>query len=232
MRKFHISKENIQLVIEKGHYNVDMGGWHLNFYYKPGSVKKAFIFSPGYIDREKFPFPYFQRIKWLDNYDCMGISLADPTLELEEGLELGWFLGTIKCNYSHHIADFISKLLIHLDIKNSQTLFFGSSAGGFSSLVFSGLIKGSCAFVVNPQTNILKFHDVNVLSKVSRICFEGITGIGLEKNWKDRLCISELYKKNRLYPENSNLAKHSRLLSLQKSFTPFLNGNRKNNNKK
>lgn len=198
---YNIKKSEAFHVKREGHYKVAMGSFTFQFYFKPSTSKKALIFSPGFIDRSKYPNPYFQRIKWLDNFDAVGISLSDPTLDLNEEIEIGWLLGTIQDYYLRHIAEFLSEVLQHLGIKYSSTLFFGSSAGGFSSLAFAGYVKGSCAFAVNPQTNILKFHGYEELAKISRYCFKGSSAIGMEKHWKTRLCISTLYAKINFVPK-------------------------------
>lgn len=219
---FNIRKSEAFLVQKEGHYKVDMGGFILQLYFKPSLSKKALIFSPGFIDRAKFPNPYFQRVKWLKKFDAVGISLADPTLDLNEAIEIGWFLGTIQDYYLRQIAEFLQELLNHLEIRKESTLFFGSSAGGFSSLAFAAYIRGSCAFAVNPQTNILKFHGYAELAKISHHCFKGSSAIGMEKNWKSRLCISTLYTTIKFAPRIMIWQNTADEFHYSNHFIPFL----------
>jgi hypothetical protein len=194
MKILNINHERVDLVNTEAHYIVEFIDFKLNFYYKPGIVKKALVFSPGFINRAQFQHPYFQRIKWLQTFDTYGISLADPTLDLDPGIGIGWFVGTKRTHYLACIAEFISRLLANLEIPNESTLFFGSSAGGFSSMAFAAFIRGACAFAINPQTNLARFHELRELNLIGKHCFGSTSVSAWSTIWMSRIDLVTIMK--------------------------------------
>lgn len=188
-------------ILEAGHYEVILDDLTLDFYYRPSETKTAYIFSPGWINRVTYPYPYFQRMKWLEDLDGVGISMADPTQRLADDVQIGWFVGTKEADFARITAEFIEGLLRYLGIRNEDTLFFGSSAGGYASLALATHVRGAQALAVNPQTEILRFHDIGELSKAMRACFRGMSNIKIEETIPWRVSIAELWKKEGFAPK-------------------------------
>lgn len=145
---FPLAASELHKVAARGHYRIQLSGFSLDFFFKPSSTKRCIVLSPGFLNTDAHPYPYFQRLTWLDEFDACGICLADPTLALSRDIGIGWFIGDKKEHFLLEVADCISRLLAHLHIPNCSTLFFGSSAGGFSSMGFAAAIPGSHAFAV------------------------------------------------------------------------------------
>jgi hypothetical protein len=195
-----ISSDDLSALQGPGWYQVALDGFVLDFYYRPSTVKKAYVFSPGWINRNTYTHPYFQRIKWFEQLEGVGISLADPLLGEHDDVQIGWFVGTRRSDHSRVTAQFLDSLLKHLGVPVSSTLFFGSSAGGFASLAFATHLRGARAFAVNPQTNILRFHDAAELSKMTRAGFETADLVRLERQFIARVNIAALWKKEQYVP--------------------------------
>ena len=185
---------------EAGWYEAQLDGFTLDFYYRPSDTKTAYIISPGWINRVVNPYPYFQRIRLFDELDGVGISLADPTQQLAENVQIGWFMGTTAIDYTKTTAAFLEGLLKHLGIPNNRALFFGTSAGGFSSLAFATYVKGSRALAGNPQTEILRFHAIGELAKAIQASFRDMTTIKIQETMPWRVSIAELWKREAYVP--------------------------------
>ncbi|WP_346205567.1 prolyl oligopeptidase family serine peptidase [Aeromonas salmonicida] len=135
---------------------------------------KLLILGQGAVDRKSKSLPNYQRISWLEDIKCNCIILQDPTLFLYENLPLGWCQGNKEQNAIPGIIEVIEYIRSHLKIKHNNICFYGSSAGGFSSLILAPFFNGAKAIVNNPQTNFLKYHKQNVTTLL-RECFNSIT---------------------------------------------------------
>ena len=194
IERFEVTSSETQRFVAAGHYTVRFADFSLDLYFAPSDEKRALIFSPGYLDRKTFAVPYFQRTSWLPELGGVGISLADPTLNLNEDLGVGWFAGTRRCHYLVEVAEFLSRLLMELGIPNERTLFFGSSAGGFASIGFAAHLPGSFAFAVNPQTDLLRFHALSEIANLTRYGFGGVSVMALEQHFHSRFNLAALLR--------------------------------------
>jgi hypothetical protein len=200
LQKKIVDRKDFNAITSEGWYNVNLGAFTLDFYFRPSEFKRAWIFSPGWLDRKQFPVPYFQRAKWFSSLEGVGLSLSDPSLALDEDIQVGWFLGNDKTDYLYETAKYIGELLEFMGIPKEQINFFGSSAGGFSSLGFATYLRGSRALVVNPQTDLFRFHNIPELGKIIRSGFysRNTTQINTEYPW--RFSIYALFKKENYTP--------------------------------
>ncbi len=105
--------------------------------------------------------PIFHRHSWMDEFEDTVIYYNDPTLYLGK-LSLGWGQGELDRFYLQDIANILEIVFTKLKIDSKNVLFYGSSGGGFMSLILAGFVKGSTAFINNPQTNLLKWIPVPI----------------------------------------------------------------------
>ena len=100
-------------------------------------------------DRTK---PLFNRWSW--TFDDSTLYYHDPTLYLADDIYAPWGLGTPEVWYLEKIAIITEKIAQLLSVKNNDILFYGSSAGGFTSLMLSILVKDSICLAEVPQFDI------------------------------------------------------------------------------
>ena len=152
-------------VPEKIIYDILWNGVHFELFinYKPES-RQAVIFGTGDIG-SKANRPSFDRISWADEVPGTAIYYFDPTIYLGEST-LGWGYGTNDRWYLADIAALLKKILEKLNIPVSNTLFYGSSAGGFMSMGLAAMLR-SRATVINPQFIVENFWPrlVNIMKK-------------------------------------------------------------------
>ena len=124
-------------------------------YYKPSN--KAVICGTGSIQRERYPLPFFTRHSWASEFNQSSIFYADPTL-YDNDLTLAWYYGTNKRWYLEEIADILKMILYKMNVSANDTLCFGSSGGGYSSIVLATMLHTK-ATVINPQCNIMNYKE-------------------------------------------------------------------------
>lgn len=178
---------------ETGHFCADLGAFKLDYHVSEGNSKQLIVFSPGFLDKGRFPHPYFQRMKWAAEFDATCVFLADPTLLLGN-TQIGWFLGDAKTHYMPAVADHIGKLAQSRGMTPADVLFFGSSAGGFSSIGFAAHLRGARALAINPQTDALRLHSPTQLAATLRSCFGMENVISARAAHAPRLVLTEMFR--------------------------------------
>jgi len=114
--------------------------------------------------------PFFSGLGISSRLKMPIISIADPTLELDENLSLAWYAGN---RYIEDLPKLISKILDTAALYfNMHLLLFGGSGGGFAALTQSTLLKqNSIVLVWNPQTSIENYPQKYV-SEYDNIAFK------------------------------------------------------------
>ena len=146
--------------------------------------------------------PFFDRWNWFKYFKESYISYSDPLFFYDDEITLGWFVGTKNEWYLNSLAEIIEKLANNQEIINDNILFFGSSGGGFASVVLATLLKNSKALINNAQLFLLNYNERTLTKLFSLISpdFEGM-------NWEEiideidyRLDIMKLFEKEKFAP--------------------------------
>lgn len=149
------------------------------------------------------------------------IFYNDPTLYNNPKLTLGWCIGKNDEWYLPVISDIIRILASKNNIKPKNILFYGSSAGGFTSIMLSTLIKNSASIVNNPQIFILKYVESQV-NHMLNACFDNLELEKVLTYYKYRFDAVELFKHEKYVPYITYLVNmDSRLDTIQ--LIPFIN---------
>jgi len=124
-------------------------------------VKKDYenlvVLSNGAVNYEKKSPPVFMRSKWSNDIEGNLIFLDDPTIH-NTALSLGWGQGNSKEFSLRIYSEIIKEISKLLKVKGEDTCYYGSSAGGFMSMVLSSMHENSYSIVNNPQTDIKNYH--------------------------------------------------------------------------
>ncbi len=187
------------------------------------SLKKShhlLVFGQGAVDREKHTLPVFQRWSWAEESELSVIVFNDPTLYLGE-LTLGWLQGTAEHFYLPDMVQIIKQFVAKLGLKNEDVLFYGSSGGGFTSLMMAGLMHGASAVVNNPQTDILLYHERHVEALLKN-SFNSITKEQARDKYKTRLNLIEFFKSVEHVPDFYYIQNTTDLFHFVNHFRPFM----------
>lgn len=171
-------------------------------------------------DRSK---PYFERWSW--DYDISTIFFNDPTLYLNENLIGGWGVGTTNDWYLKNISKIIEYFVDAVNISHDKIMIYGSSAGGFMALALSILIKDSTAVADIPQTILYSEPEKELYrwhwKELVKYCFDNLPEEYIVENFKHRLDILELIKKENYIPNAYLLCDCSVEKDFARYYIPF-----------
>ena len=172
-------------------YDILWDGVHFEFFihYKPDSAQ-AVILGTG--DVGQHPRPYFSRISWAKELPYTTIYYTDPTSYMPP-CTIGWGYGTNDRWYLENIAVLLYQILKKLNISTSDTLFYGSSGGGYTSMLLASMFR-SRATVINPQFIVENFWP-NKVHALKSACLK--KGEGL---LPERLCVLSVFEKCSYFP--------------------------------
>ncbi|HWJ76917.1 MAG TPA: glycosyl transferase family 2 [Niallia sp.] len=185
--------------------------------------EKAIVFGSGAYDATSdLEPPIFQRHKWVKHFKENLIYYNDPTLYHGQ-INMGWGFGFEDRFYLEEIADILGILLDKASIKRTKTLFYGSSAGGYMSLLLGGLLKDSKVLVNNPQTIVWNYYDRHVNAMFSS-AHHTLTRDEIIERYAYRLSSIEFYRKINYIPEVIYLQNVASERDLTHHLNPFITG--------
>lgn len=135
--------------------------------------KSIFVIFSGYRDPNNDIPPIFKRWSYYKFIDSYVLNISDPMFYKYKDLPLGWYYGTRTDSCLEYLSDIVKRIQKILEIDDNRVIFFGSSGGGYVSLMMSLYFKNSLHIAINPQIQINKFH--------GKGAFEKITGINLDE---------------------------------------------------
>ncbi|WPF81714.1 DUF6270 domain-containing protein [Sanguibacter sp. 4.1] len=113
------------------------------------------FFSAAVVARDQKKGPFFSGRAITNRMAIPWISLSDPTLDLDGGIDLGWYTGKSGTGTQPAITRILQNLAFR---SGSELVLVGGSGGGFAALQYAGALGSSVsAFVWNPQTSILAY---------------------------------------------------------------------------
>ncbi|WP_309080790.1 hypothetical protein [Zhihengliuella sp.] len=106
--------------------------------------------------------PVFSGLGVTEGLGLNVVCVADPSLELDDELNIGWFSGNARQPLQQDLPGVLRHVVDGLGAEHLA--FFGASAGGFAALHYAAHFPGSLAVPVNPQIILRDFADVDVLA--------------------------------------------------------------------
>lgn len=150
---------------------------------------------PGAVNRKSVRLPYFEWGRTMAPRSESCLRLSDPTLELDDRLTLGWFIGTEEFDLHKGAAELI--LETAHNIGASRIVTVGSSGGGFAALAVSAHVPGSVGLAFSPSTTIDRVtpgHTANFL----KAAFPRIESYAdLHAAWPHRVSLEDIYSRDR-----------------------------------
>lgn len=141
-----------------GRFRVLLNGGRFECFLQPQQGPYLFVLLSGARNPERMRLPVFDRWSWAESFPGPVINISDPTLYLaEEHLRIGWYVGTADADWTASLAALIEKVAERLDVPLGRTVVYGSSAGGFASLMIATRLEGIISVAINPQTEILNY---------------------------------------------------------------------------
>lgn len=172
--------------------------------------KKLIVAFHGAIQRKLIKIPRFEWLSQLNKREEHKLYIADTTLELNEDLTLGWYIG--KPN--DYLIEKIRKFIEHVRYINEieEIVLMGSSGGGFASLSVGSSMKKCCSLAYNPQSDIWDFTPAHSEMFI-KSTFDGANVDLVKEDIKFRTDLIEQYKEGRhenrfIYYQNTGDVEH------------------------
>lgn len=163
--------------------------------------------------------PIFHRWSW--EFDVSTIYFNDPTLYLSENILGGWGLGSMDNWYLKKISNIFNIIIEKLGLYNKNVIFYGSSLGGFMSIMLAIMIKNSVAIAEIPQL------DVTNWSKhwpfLREYLFDDQSDDYIKERYGYKLDVITLMKIENYIPNAYLLFDCSHDYDLQNIYLPFFN---------
>jgi len=193
---------NTQFLKENMNSEIKIVKNNLDFYIKLNikeGMNNLIAFSNGAINPDKKNPPVYMRHKWGDEFNASCIFIDDRTTH-DFDLKIGWGIGTPDRHYIIDYIEIIKCISEHLNIKDENIIYYGSSAGGFMSIAMATLHKGSTSIVNNPQTYIKNYSKFYVNQIYERI-FPELNKVEILKKYSERFSLLNLMSKNKYVPK-------------------------------
>ena len=193
---------------------------------------KLICFGSGAEERNEknFNSPVFHRQSWHSEFDASVIYYSDPIFLHSKTAICGWCVGTPQEYYLIYIKEMLEKLCINKNIKNHNMLFFGSSAGGFTSMQLGAFFKKSKVLVDNPQVDIRNFNERPYYYETFlKTCFQDMDKELVEKKFSDRFNVFSTFKKENYLPKIYYILELFSDVDFEDNLIPFLRGIKKLN---
>lgn len=116
----------------------------------------------GAVDRKNVNLPVFARWNYHSIFNSPILSISDPALYLEDSLRIGWFAGTKSLDIAHFVSEVVTKVAEKLGIASDRIIFWGSSSGGFASILLASKIDGASFVSINGQSTINGYYSGHV----------------------------------------------------------------------
>lgn len=201
-------------------YKVVIDG--VDFYFKlhiKDGNDKLVIFSNGAIQPDKKKPPIFMRSKWYEEIEANCLYIDDRTIH-ENDLKIGWGIGTAHRHYIEDYHKIAVKVSSILNITSNNTTYYGSSAGGFMSILLATLNKGSQCIVNNPQIYVYNYNRIPV-KKIFENVFPGRSKESIIKEYRERLAVPTFILNHNNTPRIYYYQNLSCKSDVQKHLAPF-----------
>jgi len=199
--------------------NINNLSVNLKVFIKPNN-NKLVVFSNGAVDRTKKDPPIFQRSSWYKEIDANCIFLDDKTIH-QALLNTGWGVGTADRHYLKDYSIIIKKIASLLSIHDNNVTYYGSSAGGFMSIILATFHTDSLAIVNNPQIDLNKHFNPNSVNKLFEAVFPNSKREDIIKNYSERINVVENILKQEYMPNLVYIQNKQSIPDMNIHYNPF-----------
>lgn len=152
----------------------------------------------GAVDRKKYELPVFARWNYQNIFNSSILSISDPALLLDGYLRIGWFAGTSQLDIAQFVSEVVIKVADQLGVTHDRIIFWGSSSGGFASILLASKIAGASFVSINGQSTINNYYAGHV--EDYRKVFDSQSSIDeilqdYQSRWSIIVALHESYKK-------------------------------------
>lgn len=132
---------------------------------------KLIIFNNGAIAGANVKVPVFQRHSWANMIKTSSVFCMDPTLYVND-LSVGWGVGKNEDYYLENSSLILKTIIQKMNIDLEDTVIYGTSAGGFLSIIMGIYLKGAKVVADNTQLDVSNWAFISAVDYVMEYCFD------------------------------------------------------------
>lgn len=159
---------------------------------------KLVVFNNGAIAEGDVTVPVFQRHSWAKILKTSSVFCMDPTLYLNGFLQVGWGVGKNEDYYLENSSLILKRIIGKMGICLENTAIYGTSAGGYLSIIMGIYLKGAKVVADNAQLDVRNWIYKEALTSVITFAFDNI---GDALNYKERFSIIDAFEKHGYVPK-------------------------------
>lgn len=159
---------------------------------------KLVVFNNGAVAEGNVTVPVFQRHSWANMMKTSSVFCMDPTLYLNSFLQVGWGIGKNEDYYLENSSLILKKIIEKMGICLENTAIYGTSAGGYLSIIMGIYLKGAKVIADNAQLDVRNWIYKEALTSVITFAFDNI---GDALNYKERFSIIDAFEKHNYVPK-------------------------------
>ena len=163
--------------------------------------------------------PIFHRWSW--EFDVSTIFFNDPTLYLSDNILGGWGLGSMDNWYLKKISNIFNIMIENLGFNKRNVIFYGSSLGGFMSIMLATMIKSSVAIAEIPQLDVTNW--TKHWSLLRENLFDNLPDESIKQRFGYKLDVIDLMKIENYIPNAYLLFDCSYDYDFENIYLPFFN---------
>ena len=186
-------KENLLYILEVKKDNVK---YEYLINRKPDN-DKLIVFNNGAIVGGNVQKPIFQRHSWANILKTSSVFCMDPTLYVND-LSVGWGVGRNENYYLENSSLILKTIINKMNISLEDTVIYGTSAGGFISIIMGIYLKGAKVVADNTQLDISNWAFIGAVNCVIDYCFDDI---GTVLKYPERFNVINSFIKNNYVPK-------------------------------
>lgn len=164
--------------------------------HKRSNSDKLIIFNNGAIAGGNVKYPIFQRYSWDNILKTSSIFCMDPTMYVAD-LAAGWGVGKNDDYYLENSSIILKRIIDKMNISLNNTVIYGTSAGGFLSIMMGIYLKGAKVVADNAQFDISNWAFISAVDAVMEYCFDHVADA---LKYPERFSVIEAFKKNNYVP--------------------------------
>lgn len=158
---------------------------------------KLIVFNNGAIAGGNVKVPVFQRHSWANMIKTSSVFCMDPTLYVND-LSVGWGVGKNEDYYLENSSLILKTIIQKMNIKLEDTVIYGTSAGGFLSIIMGIYLKGAKVVADNTQLDVSNWAFISAVDYVMEYCFDNI---GTALKYPERFNVVEAFIKHNYVPK-------------------------------
>jgi glycosyltransferase involved in cell wall biosynthesis len=159
---------------------------------------KLIVFHNGAVAQGNVSVPVFQRHSWAKILKTSSVFCMDPTLYLSGFLQVAWGIGKNKDYYLENSSMILKKIIDKMGIKLENTAIYGTSAGGYLSILTGIYLKGAKVVADNAQMDVRNWIFKDALDSVLTFSFDNI---GDALRYPERFNVIDAFEKHQYVPK-------------------------------